>query len=265
MSSLAEGDTLTAPLETEITLTVNARRAPRRGLRPWLTHAGNCGTSSASATARSRRAASRCQSTPPRRSARRSHCRGTRSAPSSPRCGLILVPVGGGLGDPEAGAQPADVRPVPEPRQREDRLLPAAQGARSVPGADLAAVRGQQARHERDQWQRDVKDDTIGQHAEPPGRYGSCGETSCTGGSAPSRGSPVMSARLPVAARMGVTPRMSGSSLLRKPHYLSGSLTVQREKSGSRGGCVAFQVQIRISDEGGDLGLLEEGDGRAAR
>lgn len=63
-----------------------ARRAQRRGRRPWLTHAGNCGTSSASATARSRRAASRCQPTPPTRSARRSHCRGTRSAPNSLRC-----------------------------------------------------------------------------------------------------------------------------------------------------------------------------------
>ena len=31
----------------------------------------------------------------------------------------------------------------------------------------------QQARHEQHQWQRDVKDDTIGQHAEPPGRQGS--------------------------------------------------------------------------------------------
>jgi hypothetical protein len=31
--------------------------------------------------------------------------------------GLVLVPAGGGLGDPEALAQPADLRPVPEPRQ----------------------------------------------------------------------------------------------------------------------------------------------------
>jgi hypothetical protein len=83
------------------------------------------------------------------------------------------------------------------PGSGEDRLLPAGQGACPVPGADLLAVICQQPGHEQHQWQRDVKDDTIGQHAEPPGRYGSCGETSCTGGSAPSQGSPVMSAHCP--------------------------------------------------------------------
>jgi hypothetical protein len=41
-------------------------------------------------------------------------------------------------------------------------------GTRPVPGAELAAVSGQQARHEHRQWQRNVKDDTIRQHAEPP-------------------------------------------------------------------------------------------------
>jgi hypothetical protein len=45
-------------------------------------------------------------------------------------------------------------------------------------------VSGQQARHEHHQWQRDVKDDTIGQHAEPPEPEGILVETSCTGGSA---------------------------------------------------------------------------------
>src|SRR5271165_626444 len=98
--------------------------------------------------------------------------------------GLVLVPVRGGLGDPEPRAQPPDVRPVPEPRQREDRLLPAGQGTRPVPRADLAAVSGQQLRHEHRQWQRDVKDDTIGQHAKPPEPEGILVETSCTGGSA---------------------------------------------------------------------------------
>ena len=112
--------------------------------------------------------------------------------------GLVLVPVGGGLGDPETLAQPADVRPVPEPRQGEHRLLPAGQGTRPVPGADLAAVSGQQPGHEHHQWQRDVKDDTIGQHAEPPEPEGILVETSCTGGSAFPRGSRCMSACLPV-------------------------------------------------------------------
>src|SRR5712671_5653746 len=88
-------------------------------------------------------------------------------------------------------------RPVPEPRQDENRLLPAAQGTRVLPGADLAAVLEQQLRHEQNQWKRDVKGDTIGQHAEPPGTEGTFSETSCTGGSAPSRGSPDMSACLP--------------------------------------------------------------------
>jgi hypothetical protein len=55
----------------------------------------------------------------------------------------------------------------------------------------------EQPGHEHRQWQRDVKSDTIGQHAEPPGTEGILVETSCTGGSAPSRGSPVMSACLP--------------------------------------------------------------------
>ena len=98
--------------------------------------------------------------------------------------GLVLVPVGGGLRDPGPLAQPADVRPVPEPGEGEDRLLPAGQGTRPVPRAQLAAVSGQQVRHEHRQWQRDVKDDTIGQHAEPPVPEGILVETSCTGGSA---------------------------------------------------------------------------------
>src|SRR6266702_5115712 len=98
--------------------------------------------------------------------------------------GLVLVPVRGGLRDPETLAQPGDVRAVPEPRQREDRLLPAGQGTRPVPGTELAPVICQQPGHEHHQWQRDVKNDTIGQHAEPPGRRGILVETSSTGGSA---------------------------------------------------------------------------------
>jgi hypothetical protein len=75
--------------------------------------------------------------------------------------GLVLVPVRGGLGDPEAGAQSADVRPVPEPGQREDRLLLAGQGPRPVPDTELAPVLCQQPGHEHRELERDIKDDTI--------------------------------------------------------------------------------------------------------
>jgi hypothetical protein len=95
-------------------------------------------------------------------------------------------------------AKPPDVRPVPEPGQGEDRLLPAGQGTRPGTGADLAAVLCQQARHEQHQGQRDVKDDTIGQRAGPPATDGILVETSLYRGSAPAGGSPVLSARLPV-------------------------------------------------------------------
>ena len=89
-------------------------------------------------------------------------------------------------------------RPVPEPPQGEHRLLgPAVRAHVPVPGADLAAVICQQPGHEHHQWQRDVKDDTIGQHAEPPEPEGILVETSCTGGSA-FPGSRCVSACLPV-------------------------------------------------------------------
>ncbi len=45
-----------------------------------------------------------------------------------------------------------DVRPVPEPRQDEHCLLPAGQGTRPVPGAELTAVSRQQRGHEHRQW-----------------------------------------------------------------------------------------------------------------
>lgn len=44
--------------------------------------------------------------------------------------------------------------------------------ARPRRGADLAAMLGQQARHEHRQLEWDVKGDATRQHAEPPGRYG---------------------------------------------------------------------------------------------
>jgi hypothetical protein len=43
----------------------------------------------------------------------------------------------------------------------------AGQPAGSLPGADLAAVRGQQGGREPDQFSGDVEHDTIGDHAEP--------------------------------------------------------------------------------------------------
>ena len=49
--------------------------------------------------------------------------------------GLVQVPVGGGLRDPEAAAQPDDIGPVPEPAQDKDRLFPAGQRPRPAPGA----------------------------------------------------------------------------------------------------------------------------------
>ena len=117
---------------------------------------------------------------------------------------------------PKPGAQPADVRPVPEPGQREDRLLPAGQGTRPVPGADLAAVICQQPGHEHGQLERDVKDDTIRQHAEPPGRRGIFGRDLLYRGL---RAFPGISCYVRVSARMGVTPRMPGSRLPRKPDH----------------------------------------------
>jgi hypothetical protein len=50
---------------------------------------------------------------------------------------LVLVPVGGGLRDPEALAEAGEARPVAEPGEDEDGLLVAGQGAGSVPGAEF--------------------------------------------------------------------------------------------------------------------------------
>lgn len=57
---------------------------------------------------------------------------------------------------PRPRAKHADVRPVPEPRQREHRLPDAGQRPGSAPGADLAAA-GQQPGHEQHQLEWDVK------------------------------------------------------------------------------------------------------------
>jgi hypothetical protein len=53
----------------------------------------------------------------------------------------------------------ADPRPA--------RCISRRQPARPVPGADVAAVIGQQFREERGQLEGNVEHDTIGQHAEP--------------------------------------------------------------------------------------------------
>jgi hypothetical protein len=85
---------------------------------------------------------------------------------------LILVPVGRGLGDPEALAEAADVRLVTEPRKDEDGLVPAAQGAGSAPGADVGAVPGQQGRDLEREGQGHVESDPIIDHAEPSVKLG---------------------------------------------------------------------------------------------
>jgi hypothetical protein len=103
------------------------------------------------------------------------------------------------------------------PGTRPARRPPASSrsGHGSRPGCRTPAMLRQQARHEGRQLERDIEHDTIRQHTETPGRYGSCGETFCTGGSALSRGSPAMSACLPIC---GATP---GSLLLRKTSVCS--------------------------------------------
>ena len=73
---------------------------------------------------------------------------------------------------------------------------------------------------EQHQWQRDVKGDTIRQHAEPPGRYGSCGETSCTG--APRLpGDLLLCPRAARTSPMDVKSQMPCSPLLRKPQWMT--------------------------------------------
>ena len=62
-------------------------------------------------------------------------------------------------------------------------------------------------------------------HAEPPDRRGILVETSCTGGSAPPRGSPCY---VRVSAHMGVMPRMTASPLLRKPQYVTDALVLHQ-------------------------------------
>lgn len=80
---------------------------------------------------------------------------------------LVLVPVGGGLRDPEALAEAGETRPVAEPGEDEDGLLVAGQGAGSVPGAEFLPAFPQEVRNLDHELERDVKSDTIGDHAEP--------------------------------------------------------------------------------------------------
>jgi hypothetical protein len=60
---------------------------------------------------------------------------------------LVLVAVGGGLGDAEALAETAEIRLVAESGQDELRLLPAGQGTGPVPGAEFLPVLPQEVRN----------------------------------------------------------------------------------------------------------------------
>jgi Co/Zn/Cd efflux system component len=85
---------------------------------------------------------------------------------------LVLVAVGGGLRDAEAGAETADVRLVAEPGEDELRLLPAGQGTCSAPGAEFLPVPSQEARNLDHERERDVENDAIIDHAEPSVQLG---------------------------------------------------------------------------------------------
>ena len=100
------------------------------------------------------------------------------------RHGLVQVPVGGGLGNLEAPAEPGDIGPVPEPRQGEDGLVPAGQCPAAARGADLPPPGQQQLRDVPDQFHGNAGHDTIGDHAEPLPVGMIFGETSSTGSSA---------------------------------------------------------------------------------
>jgi hypothetical protein len=95
------------------------------------------------------------------------------------------------------------IRAVPEAGQREDRPLAAGQGAGPVPGAKLAAVLRQQPGHEHRQLERDVKDDPIGQHAEPPDGEGLLARPLVPG--APRCLEDLLSQYVRTSARMGAT------------------------------------------------------------
>ena len=60
-----------------------------------------------------------------------------------------------------------EARPVAEPGEDEDGLLVAGQGAGSVPGAEFLPAFPQEVRNLDHELERDVKSDTIGDHAEP--------------------------------------------------------------------------------------------------
>src|SRR6516165_9761642 len=105
---------------------------------------------------------------------------------------------------PEPGPQPRDVRFVPVPGQDEQRLPVTPQAAGVLPGADLLPVPGQQPRNEQDEFPGHVESDTIGDHAESPGRRTFFGETPSTGSSAPYRRCPLVSACLPAWALCAV-------------------------------------------------------------
>src|ERR1035437_9024299 len=134
-----------------------------------------------------------------------------------PFAGLRAGPSGivDGCKSQPSTAKPRDIALVPEPRQPENRLPVTAQPAGSLPGPDLAAVRGQQPGHEQDPFPGDVEHDTIGDHAEPLPVYGDLQRDLFYRGSASIAG---ISGYVRVSAQMPLTSRMTDSTLLRKPH-----------------------------------------------
>src|SRR6185437_15872136 len=85
---------------------------------------------------------------------------------------LVPVAVGGGPGDAGSLAEAADAGLVAEPGEDELRLLPAGQGTGPVPGAEFLPVLLQEVRNLDHELDRDIKRDTIIEHAEPSGGMG---------------------------------------------------------------------------------------------
>jgi hypothetical protein len=81
--------------------------------------------------------------------------------------GLVEVAVGGGLGDPQAPAGQRDFAALPEPHQREHRVVGAAQRPGPGPGAAGEALGGEQLGYERHQLAGHIEHDRIGDHVEP--------------------------------------------------------------------------------------------------
>ena len=86
--------------------------------------------------------------------------------------GLVLVPDRRWPARSRTLAQPADVRPDPEPRQGRRAPASSSSGHVSLSGCRSRSGDPPAAPTRTAPWQRDVKDGTIGRHAEPPGTAG---------------------------------------------------------------------------------------------